>query len=268
VQTLKTLAVIAVLSAIGIWCYDKFNAPPPVDPPVEMTGPGGAPPTIELGPDVTPGMSEPPMLKPSGPPPVNLGQNAPPFNPPATTDASPSPSGPAGGVAPRFDGAKLDGAKLDGAISLPSPHDNSPASSFTPTDSPATSADPSVRSFEPPVGAAATSPSRRNFDDAWTQAQNALERNDLSTALLVLSDWYADPALPADAQQELGVLLSQLAGTVIYSSDHYLDAPYEVQANERVEDIAARYHVRSSRGRSSRCCTARSRRSSRSNAAR
>lgn len=73
--------------------------------------------------------------------------------------------------------------------------------------------------------------------------QGALDRGELSQALLLLSDWYGDPSLSAEESQEVNQLLSQLAGSVIYSTEHRLEPPYMVQAGERLEDIAKRYNV-------------------------
>ena len=73
--------------------------------------------------------------------------------------------------------------------------------------------------------------------------QAALDRGELSQALLLLSDWYGDPSLTIQETQELSVLLSQLAGTVIYSTESLLEPPYVVQPGETLQDIAQRYSV-------------------------
>jgi len=74
-------------------------------------------------------------------------------------------------------------------------------------------------------------------------AEAALDRGELSQALLLLSDWYDDPSLSATESQEVNELLRQLAGTVIYSTEHRLEPPYMVQAGEQLEDIAQKYQV-------------------------
>lgn len=73
--------------------------------------------------------------------------------------------------------------------------------------------------------------------------QGALDRGELSQALLLLSDWYDDPSLAPKESQEVDALLGQLAGSVIYSTEHRLEPPYLVQAGERLEDIAKKYGV-------------------------
>jgi LysM repeat protein len=61
--------------------------------------------------------------------------------------------------------------------------------------------------------------------------------------LLLLSDWYGDPSLTPAETKEINELLSQLAGSVIYSTEHRLEPPYLVQAGEQLPDIAQKYHV-------------------------
>ena len=74
-------------------------------------------------------------------------------------------------------------------------------------------------------------------------AQRELEAGQMAAALQQLSGWYDDPRLAPNDQQRLTQLLDQVAGTVIYSTQHLLEPPYEVQPNERLDDIAQRYNV-------------------------
>ena len=71
----------------------------------------------------------------------------------------------------------------------------------------------------------------------------SLDRGELSQALQLLSDWYGDPSLTGEEKDELQTLLGQLAGSVIYSKEHRLESPYLVQANETLEEIAAKYNT-------------------------
>ncbi len=73
--------------------------------------------------------------------------------------------------------------------------------------------------------------------------QAALDRGELSQALLLLSDWYGDPSLSPSETAEVNTLLSQLAGSVIYSTEPRLESPYMVQPGERLETIAKQYEV-------------------------
>jgi LysM repeat protein len=81
------------------------------------------------------------------------------------------------------------------------------------------------------------------FSATRLAVQSALDRGELSQALLLLSDWYGDPSLSAEEATEVEELLSQLAGSVIYSTEHRLEPPYMVQAGERLEDIAQKHNI-------------------------
>ena len=81
------------------------------------------------------------------------------------------------------------------------------------------------------------------FSATRLAVQSALDRGELSQALLLLSDWYGDPSLSPSEASEVEGLLGQLAGSVIYSTEHRLVPPHLVQAGERLEDIAKEYKV-------------------------
>lgn len=94
----------------------------------------------------------------------------------------------------------------------------------------------------PPAGASGANQASL-FSTARVNVQAALDRGELSQALLLLSDWYGDPSLSASEAAEVQELLSQLAGSVIYSTEHRLESPYLVQAGERLEDIAQKFDI-------------------------
>ena len=81
------------------------------------------------------------------------------------------------------------------------------------------------------------------FSATRVAVQSALDRGELSQALLLLSDWYGDPSLAREDAAEVQELLSQLAGSVIYSTEHRLEPPYMVQAGETLEEIAQKHNV-------------------------
>lgn len=81
------------------------------------------------------------------------------------------------------------------------------------------------------------------FSAARVAVQSALDRGELSQALLLLSDWYGDPSLSPGEATEVQELLSQLAGSVIYSTEHRLEPAYIVQSGEKLGDIAQKYNV-------------------------
>lgn len=85
--------------------------------------------------------------------------------------------------------------------------------------------------------AAATS----GYAAARPAIQAALDRNELARAHVLLTNWYADPSLLPEERREVDRLLGQLAGTVIYSTEHRLEPPHQVQAGETLETIAKQY---------------------------
>jgi LysM repeat protein len=78
---------------------------------------------------------------------------------------------------------------------------------------------------------------------SWPAIQSALERQELAQAHQMLSEWYGSPALSPLEAQQIEKLLSQLAGTVVYSTEHRLEPPYVVHAGDTLETIAAQYEV-------------------------
>jgi hypothetical protein len=82
-----------------------------------------------------------------------------------------------------------------------------------------------------------------DFAAAMQNAQSLLAVGKLVEALRDLSKWYDNPSLSEADQDRLLDLLGQLAGTVIYSRDHWLVAPYVVQQGESLETIASSCQV-------------------------
>lgn len=73
--------------------------------------------------------------------------------------------------------------------------------------------------------------------------QSLLGANRFADAHLELSDWYGNPRLSPEQDAQLTDLLDRLAGTVIYSREHLLERPYEVQPGDSLEKIAELYEV-------------------------
>ncbi len=82
-----------------------------------------------------------------------------------------------------------------------------------------------------------------DFDAVWTSAQTKLQDGSLADALLTLSLFYDDESLDDVQRNQLIPLLDQLAGTVIYSGEHMLDAPYVVQVGETLDSVAQAHAV-------------------------
>lgn len=101
--------------------------------------------------------------------------------------------------------------------------------------------------LQPAIGTPSVSqpsaPAGPSFAASWPTIQTALDRGDLKQAHQLLSKWHSDESLvPADAQK-VETLLSQLAGTVIYSAEHQLEPARVVRQGETLESIAKEYNV-------------------------
>lgn len=95
----------------------------------------------------------------------------------------------------------------------------------------------------PPAGADDAPPDDSSFAAAWPVIEAALQRQELARAHLLLSQWYGDPSLTPAETQKVESLLSQLAGTVVYSTEHRLEPAYVVRPGDTLESIAQQYGV-------------------------
>jgi LysM repeat protein len=75
------------------------------------------------------------------------------------------------------------------------------------------------------------------------QVQKTLDDGKLPEALQALTTFYELPNLPEGPKREVEQLLDQLAGTVIYSRQNYLERPYVVQQGDTLDQIAERCGV-------------------------
>ena len=82
-----------------------------------------------------------------------------------------------------------------------------------------------------------------DFATAWPQIQTALQRDDLAQAHLKLSQLRNTPNLDSAQKQQIDQLLGQLAGTVVYSLEHRLEPPHQVKPGETLVTIAQQYNV-------------------------
>jgi len=82
-----------------------------------------------------------------------------------------------------------------------------------------------------------------NFREAWAAAQDHVDANDYAYALAELTQVYREQGLPAEKRTQLLEMLDQLAGSVIYSTEHRLESPYTVSRGETLEQIAQAYKV-------------------------
>jgi LysM repeat protein len=91
--------------------------------------------------------------------------------------------------------------------------------------------------------APSTTAAGTTFAASWPAIQAALDRNDLKQAHQLLSKWHGDESLSPAESQKVETLLNQLAGTVIYSTDHRLEPARVVKPGESLETIAKEYGV-------------------------
>ncbi|MCI0491677.1 MAG: LysM peptidoglycan-binding domain-containing protein [Planctomycetes bacterium] len=102
---------------------------------------------------------------------------------------------------------------------------------------------PAATAITPPTAGATSVPVGPSFAASWPAIEAALARNELAQAHQLLSQWYGEPSLSPTEKQQVNSLLSQLAGTVVYSTEHRLEPAHVVQPGETLETIAAKYDV-------------------------
>jgi hypothetical protein len=233
----KTLATLAVLAAVGIGLYIKINNMPEPAPPPDFSGTFGTAPAVDMGDMSTEGaigMVPPAGVTGGGDAPVYIpppGDTAPAFNGGAAATAAPQFSAPPG-PAPEFNPAPGGAPQFD--ATLP----GLPSGSADPFIGQRPGLNDSANVGAPPGVAPET------FAEVWRRAQQMLQRGELADAHLVLSDWYFDQSLNPGERAQLTQLLSQLAGTVVYSRQHLLEAPYIVQTDGKMlDEIARQYKV-------------------------
>ncbi len=88
-----------------------------------------------------------------------------------------------------------------------------------------------------------SAPPSTSFAADWDEAQVYLRQHDLVEAARILTPWRGRPELTPSQKEELALLLSQLAGTVVYSMQHLLEEPYTVGSGETIESIARQFEV-------------------------
>jgi LysM repeat protein len=81
------------------------------------------------------------------------------------------------------------------------------------------------------------------FEQAWQIALAQIANEHWYRALSILSRWYNNPDLSNQQQQQLLDLLDPIAGKVIYSADHLIEAPYDVRPGDSLVQIAHRFDV-------------------------
>lgn len=277
-SSIRPLATITVLAFVGVFLYLKINeTEPPLPEGVEDwsantdiqfdmggTDPGIVP-SFEMP---AAGNEAPPFSMETASTAPAAGDSAPAFNPGTAASAmitSPGNLAPPAATAPASKPVTSEVANTTtpglpdlpplptlppAPSTAPSVSDATQTVSAPPAKPPATLPDGLSTSKAPetpgnvaPLATSATQAQSSLFSATRLAVQAALDRGELSQALLLLSDWYGDPSLSPSEATEVNTLLGQLAGSVIYSTEHRLEPPYMVQAGERLETIAKKYDV-------------------------
>lgn len=136
-------------------------------------------------------------------------------------------------------------------VSMPTMNANS-ADDMPTMGASATHSMPTMSPKTPSAGAVASSQPRDSmlageasdtFAAVWPEIQAALAEQELSHAHELLSEWYGNPALTPAENEQVESLLSQLAGTVVYSTEHRLEPAYVVQSGDTLPSIAKKFDV-------------------------
>ena len=220
-SSIKTVLLLAVLGAVGYGVYCKLhgNGSESIAPPVGVERWSG-PPKIEL-----PAAASSVPAFPSIPTQPSY---------PARAELNTASGQPAADPFSSGNGTRVPGPSADSAGTLGVPPSQERPDRNT------------LRPMEQGPAAAGDRPDeqvRKAFAAMMESALAELSKGKLAEVHLTLSEWYGDPRLPLDQARQLSELLSQLAGTVIYSRQHLLERAYVVQYGDTLEKIGQAYNV-------------------------
>lgn len=273
-STIRPLATIAVLAVLGVYLAHQINQGPPVaandewsslgadelDAPPAWNGGAPAQAAVEstsLEARTAPGWAEsspsPEAVEVESAPAFPALPDLPPVEEDQATPIDPPPvqGVPAGATLATQPAPTATNQELTLPASIPQANYNStqPASEPAfPTAPPQGSIQGSVPSLGRSVNTAApqapaTPQGAPGFAAAWEAVQGALQRDELTRAHRMLSQWRDDPNLSTDQRLQVDGLLGQLAGSVVYSADHRLEPAHVVSYGETLESIAEQYDV-------------------------
>jgi len=249
-NTLKNVVFFGLLLAVLCGVYLSLNRSPEPALPPGLSG-DTRPPRIDI-----PGLTNAPLIAtaagpessgipgiPSQPPPMNApppsgGFTAQPFQP--------LPSAGPPSMAPPFPSGSGSGTLAAPPPAVPAvpPVSNYPSGVRDPFGAGSTSAS---SPFTPPPDAVPPAPTNVSPSASlrliMQQVELKVGENRFADALLILSQVYGSPDLPASQAREVTRILDQMAAKVIYSREHLLESPYRVQASDTLDTIADRYVV-------------------------
>ncbi len=279
-ETIKTACMVIVLMAIGYGVYTVLNQPEEVPPEVadasesmdlslpdfsQMAMPGGSPSTSPSTPMGTPSSASAPKFdqdkgfasgRLTAPQLGESGGSAPSFEPPKSNSHDHDHGDDQHGHDHSDDAPKFAGsADLPPmGTSLPqNPAQEKPSSEAPIPTSPDASrtelasvySQGNLGGMPSPMGSSGgdSSQSTQQFQADWDEAQVYLRQGDLVEATRRLTPWRSRPELNPSQKEKLNLLLSQLAGTVVYSTQHSLEEPYTVGSGETLGSIAQQFQV-------------------------
>ncbi len=177
----------------------------------------------------------------SVPPSVDLPANIPTARYPDQPGAAATESSPPAAAA-----GTTDQFSIPAATASQSPTEQNPLRQATqPTaNQPTANVDPYSSVYgQNPTTPQANAPVEPALAASWPEIQSALDQGKLPQAHELLSKWHGDPSLTPAEAEKVESLLGQLAGTVVYSTDHQLEPARVVKPGETLETIANEYSV-------------------------
>lgn len=280
-ETIKTACMVIVLMAVAYGVYHHLNQPEETAPKLEIEGLAGGDVAPSFSPSSAIGGSPAPAFSPGAAPAMgSLADHdaAPPLGTPSHSNHAGADRNTSTAVAPSFD-AQHDHQRTVPLIEAKPVGQSELASSTAPQQPEATStygasnydnagskyggskygesSYNAVVSDESAYGAAnagdagyggmdaqpASAQMHSSFDADWRTAQSQLQQSQWAEALRTLTPWRGRAELTTEQSEKLNLLLSQLAGSVVYSTEHLLAQPYVVQRGETLTEIAAKYQV-------------------------
>lgn len=229
-NTLKNLMIMVVLAAVGYGVYVSLarnNVEPALPPEMADNWQQPVSPTVEM-----PGAAS------NGIPPI--GTSTPPNSLAIGTGVGPeSPSRPAA-VAPPYSSPPA----APGLTTVKPYASSDPSASLGP---PVVAGSNEVRNLSPPPADSAASEEDRLLEEKFAafmeEVHRSLSSGKLAEVHLTLSMFYTRTDMPEEQGRQIIGLLDQLAGTVIYSREHYLEPAYHARGGETIEQIAQQYNV-------------------------
>jgi len=244
VNTLKTAAVVVLLLGVLFGVYKVLNQPEDDHAQEAEWQEHGGELEISMGQMADPTQLTPydPTADPNGipvfpPPPTAMSQ----LDNPA---APPSFSGGAAQADFQPPGSPASGAQLQppplAVASFNDPSD--PSGAFQPQAGMMETAQPGDN--QPTAsGAVDTEVTQVDLPSQLQQAREEIEAGKPAEALRRLTVYYNSPDLTSEEHDILLQWLNLLAGKVVYSTEHTLEAPYVTQQGDTLDNIAAIYEV-------------------------